>query len=216
MKTLFAALCSFLAFIPLTISQMDILACYHKLPIGKEIPIKPIPKNPKNYQIEGMIGDPLPALVDLKNGYAGWIDNGTGGGSVAVEIAKFKKADGSQMVVYKRSTYDGVLNTLNLQVFSLQKEHLVPINDVLPNLTINDFLATPDKTIKPEMHPKILMGAHFEVKLPRTGTSIIGTISAQEAENSAIAAPFGKKLRYKQIELLFDKVTGKFKIGKKS
>ncbi|MEN9613339.1 MAG: hypothetical protein RLZZ628_4153 [Bacteroidota bacterium] len=216
MKTIFAVICSFLAFIPWTISQMDILACYHKLPIGKEIPIKPISKNAQKYQIEGMTGDPLPAVVDLKNGYAGWLDNGTGGGSVEVEIAKFKKADGTQMVVYKRSTYDGVFNTLDLQAFSVQKENLIPIKEVFPVITINDFLATPDKTIKPENHQKILMGVHFQLKLPRTGTSIIGTVNAQEAENSAIAAPFGKKLLYKKIELLFDKVTGKFKIGKKS
>jgi archaellin len=215
MKTMMLTLLSFFAAIPLTISQMDILQCYHKLPIGKTNPIKQNKKNPKIYEAITDLGDTMQVSVDLKNGLIEWEDSGTGGGVTYLQVAKFKKEDGSQIVIYKQNGSDGMMNDMQWQSFLVQKDKLVEVKNVLPTLSINDFLEKPLKELSATASEQFFKFKDLKILLPKVGTTIVIKINDITLQEQYEAFKYVKKVKYKELRLAFDKKTGTFKITKK-
>jgi hypothetical protein len=216
MKSFFVLCVSFAMSIPLAISQMNIVDYFNKLPLPNKSEIGTIKKDPKKkdaYWYLSPLEDTLNLTVDLKNGFLEIIDNGTGGGITTIQLAKFKTTDGKQFVVYRRDSREGdngMQSELDYSVYWIQNEKLVLAQGILPTLSVQDFLATPEKALSPEQNKKMLMQLHCYLDLPRNGTTIIWRIqpSAQD--------PYLKKIKYKKIQLVFDKKTGKFSFGAKS
>ncbi len=214
MKSIFVLCVSFVMSIPLAISQMSIVDYFNKLPNKNEHgTIAKYPKKKNDYYYLSPLGDTLALTVDLKNGFLEIVDNGTGGGISTIQLAKFKTADGKQFVVYRsdsREGDNGVQSDFDYSVYWIQNEKLVLAKGILPNLSVQDFLETPEKSLSAEQNKKILMQLRCYLDLPRNGTSITWRI--QPAEND----PYLKKIKYKKIQLIFDKKTGKFSFGTKS
>jgi archaellin len=215
MKTMMLTLLSFFCAIPLAISQMDILQCYHKLPIGKTNPIKQNKKNPKVYETITDLGDTMQVSVDLKNGFIEWEDAGTGGGVTYLQVAKFKKEDGSQIVIYKQNGSDGMMNDMKWQSFLVQKDQLVEVKKVLPTLSINDFLEKPVKEVTATASEQFFKFKDLKILLPKVGTTIVIKINDITLHEQYDAFKYVKKVKYKELHLAFDKKTGTFKITKK-
>ncbi|MEN9613588.1 MAG: hypothetical protein RLZZ628_4402 [Bacteroidota bacterium] len=216
MKSVLILCLSFAMNIPLAISQMNIVDYFNKLPLPNKSDLGSIGKFPKKkdaYYYLSPLGDTLNLTVDLKNGFLETLDNGTGGGISTIQLAKFKTADGKQFVVYRkdgREGDNGMQWELDYSVYWIQNEKLVLAQGILPPLSVQDFLATPEKSLSSEENKKILMKLHCYLELPRNGTTIIWRIQPTEGD------PYLKKIKYKKIQLVFDKKTGKFSFGAKS
>jgi hypothetical protein len=214
MKSIFVLCVSFVISIPLAISQMNIVDCYNKLPNKKEL--GSIQKNPKkkgDYFYLSPLGDTLAVTVDLKNGFIEIVDNGTGGGTETVQLVKFKTADGKQLVVYRmdsREGDNGMQSNFDYTAYWVQNEKLVLAKGILPVLSVQDFLETPEKVLSLEKNKQILMKLHCYLELPRNGTTIIWRIQPSDGD------PYLKKIKYKKNQLVFDKKTGKFSFATKS
>ena len=200
--------------IPLAISQMNIVDCFNKLPNKKDLgSIQKYPKKKGDYFYLSPLEDTLGVTVDLKNGFIEIVDNGTGGGITTVQLVKFKTADGKQFVVYRydsREGDNGMQSEFDYKVYWIQNEKLVLAKGILPTLSVQDFLETPEKALSPEQNKKILMQLHCYLDLPRNGTVLTWRI--QPSDND----PYLKKIKYKKIQLIFDKKTNKFSFGTKS
>lgn len=214
MKSIFVLCISFVMSIPLAISQINIVDCYNKLPNKNERGIiAKYPKKKNDYYYLSPLGDTLALTIDLKNGFLEIVDNGTGGGISTIQLAKFKTADGKQFVVYRsdsREGDNGMQSDFDYSVFWIQNDKLVLAKGILPVLSVQDFLGTPEKPLSAEQNKKILMQLHCYLELPRNGTSITWRIQPSEGD------PYLKKIKYKKIQLIFDKKTGKFSFGAKS
>jgi hypothetical protein len=208
----------FFSFIPLVISQLDILQCYDELPIGTD---NPIHKKGKHYETIGSVEQKIPVKVDTQNGFLEWFDTGTGGGTIHVQIAKFKKEDGGGVVVYKKSFSDGAATELYLQTFVIQKDTLIEVTNLLPTIYTGTFIEPNRVGVPKEVEELALRQLNFNVQLPQKGMVITGRLMPESlrsfCKTSKMAGcPYLKNLRYTKITLVFNRKTGKFSIGTKS
>jgi hypothetical protein len=218
MSKLISTISLFFAFIPLVISQLDVLQCYNELPIGTD---NPIHKKGNQYETLGSIDQKIPVKVDLKNGFLEWFDTGTGGGTIHVQLAKFKKEDGNGVVVYKKSFSDGAATELYLQTFLIQKDTLIEATHLLPTIYTGIFVEPNRVGVSKEVEDAALRQLNFNVQLPQKGTVITGKLMPESLRSFCKTqkfegCPFLKNLRYTKITLVFDRKTGKFLIGSKS
>ncbi|MEO0040750.1 MAG: hypothetical protein RL329_198 [Bacteroidota bacterium] len=208
----------FFAFISLGMSQLDILQCYNELPIGTDNPIK---RKGFHYETTGSVDQKITVKVDTKNGFLEWFDTGTGGGTIHVQLAKFKKEDGGGVVVYKKSFSDGGATELYLQTFNIQKDTLIEVTHLLPMIYIGTFVEPNRVKASKDTEELALRQLNFDVQLPQKGMLITGKLMPESlrsfCKTQAFAGcPYLKNLRYTKIALVFDRKTGKFSIGSKS
>ncbi len=122
----------------------------------------------KEWYTVSELGDTLPVLVDAANGYLQLVDDGTGGGTIEVELALFRLASGQPMVAVSQKYYDGV--GMQQELFCLRPEdgqQLDWTEHSLPVLTAYDFLQPgyePEADIAEAALPVV-------VALPRKGTT---------------------------------------------
>ena len=208
----------FFSFIQLGISQLDILQCYNELPIGTDNPIR---KKGNHYETIGSVQQKIPVKVDVKNGFLEWFDTGTGGGTIHVQIAKFKKEDGGGVVVYKKSFSDGAATELYLQTFLIEKDTLMEVTHLFPMIYTGTFVEPNRVGVPKEVEELALRQLNFNVQLPQKGTLIVGKLMPESLRSfcktqKMAGCPFLKNLRYTKITLVFDRKTGKFSIGSRS
>ncbi len=108
-------------------------------------------RNEKGKWIQTWVDDPGfdgqgPAVVDVPNGYASFIDSGTGAGTIAHEFAVYYPDTGEAVLAYyyanDQSTYESVL-----KFYQLRQGKLEQIASLLPKLSCREFAADATKKL---------------------------------------------------------------------
>lgn len=170
-----------------------------------------VEQNGKYYTISTCCLGEFGVEVDKQNGYL-LIDEvaGTGGGRQGVTAAIFQKGDGNKLVGV--TTFAGVV--IPYEEFSYETKFLQYLNDqwydvtkeVIPALTHKDFLNPISNIDKDEFS--------IEYTLPKVGTTIKVRLHITGDNESPEKIKISNSLRFNTIELNWDKVMGRFVVGK--
>jgi hypothetical protein len=113
--------------------------------------------------------EPLPALVDIKNGFIEIVDPGTGGGEWTYRIVLFRMADGNPVIGVTHTFFDGA--GLQHTYFFLRPEDSKRLDwtrETIKAVSAFDFL--PADNAEEEHIVQALLPVSLE--LPRQGTSV--------------------------------------------
>ncbi len=141
-------------------------------------------------------------LVDIKNGFIKFEDEGTGAGIFVTEIALFKTSDKRSILAVNTYFADDILqNSSNPPKFyEFQNGNFKLLKDIFPVTSPNQFF------IKPYNLKKELLGTYFE--LPHYGTVIKFCLDMNYAEKQEES--YLRNIKQKEFLYKFDKKQGKF------
>ncbi|NOZ36073.1 MAG: hypothetical protein GXO80_12345 [Chlorobi bacterium] len=141
-------------------------------------------------------------LVDIKNGYIKFEDEGTGAGIFVTEIALFKTSNKRNILAVNTYFADDILQNSSKppKFYEYKNGNFKLLKDIFPVTTPNQFF------IKPYNLKKELLGTYFE--LPHYGTTIKFCLDM----NYAAKQEEKYRQNIKQTEFLykFDKKQGNF------
>ncbi len=201
--------------------KMTVLDYFEKLP--KDVRFA--------YEIENIEGDwvsqsnadyEIKPVVDIINGYIEIYDEGTGGGTVKLQVVLYRKKDGSALIaVSKTEAEGGVFINSVVKFFEYKNKKWIDVTyKVIPELSYSDFLKKGfDMPDFPEDYYEM---SAISYNLPQHGTTIEVSLNAgglySICSGDFDALPADKKLvcdfinnLIKQpIKLTWDKTNRKF------
>ncbi|MCH2045861.1 MAG: hypothetical protein MK212_17215 [Saprospiraceae bacterium] len=160
--------------------------------------------------------------VDYKNGYIEIQDDGTGGGTVTVQVVLFRTVDGRELVGISESMFDGMFVDSDFEFWKSSSSGWKNVtSEVMPSYNYVDFtyaeLGDMDNNYEAQMA--------YSIKLPQHGTTVELRLiehPLKVKEQSCKDEPASDcglneimlNQRYKYVELTWDKANTRFKRGK--
>lgn len=141
-------------------------------------------------------------LVDIKNGYIKFEDEGTGAGIFVTEIALFKTSDKRNILALNTYFADDILQNSSKppKFYEYKNENFKLLKDIFPATSPNQFF------IKPYNLKKELLGTYFE--LPHYGTIIKFCLDMNYAEKQE--ETYRQNIKQTEFLYKFDKNHGNF------
>lgn len=217
-KTL-SLLAGFLAFSTATSqAQRSVVTAYRELQkIDESIALYPLTQKGEDWKTMSVAEYELNAKVDTKNGYIEIQDEGTGGGTLTTQVVLYRKADGNELVVFNRRTFDGVSTDTEIAMYESDGKNWTALDPkmILPLVQISDFLSKPTDNRRAD--------AYLDVYyvFPQYGTTAKMLLETSQLDYSCgegdADAPCEllDQIKYHSIELKWDKTQKQFSVGNK-
>ena len=163
---------------------------------------------------------PLPATVDLPNGYLAF---GEGGSEPRGAAALFVTADQRALL----ADYLDSGASAELRFYEYREGKAPPVAQALIPRLDGAALLVPGQDARPLAEHDVFDVLPFKYELPRVGTTIVATLATEfvrmnigmsrrpDAAKDQLY-PFVEKSLYDRVELKFDAKKGAFTVGKKS
>ncbi len=111
-------------------------------------------------------------VVDIKNGYIEFNDEGTGGGNVNTKIVLFRKKDESPLIGITKGGYNGIYFENSTTFYELKNDSWVKTDNVFPEVKIERFLNKKYLNLYFKRDNVITPNLTTLTKLPQQGTTI--------------------------------------------
>ena len=170
-------------------------------------------------------------IVDIKNGYIEFNDEGTGGGNVNTQIVLFRKKDGSPLIGITMGGYNGIYFENSTAFYELKNDAWIKTNNVFPELKIKRLLNKKYQNLYFKRDGIVTPNLTNLTELPQTGTTINLHLNFNkydfliEANHNPITQKFFTKLEQDKLweiidnisiesfQLEFNKTEGKFVVA---
>jgi len=112
----------------------------------------------------------IEATVDLKNGYIEIEDEGTGGGTITLQVVLFRMADGNPMLAINETFFDGLGMSSNYHFLHPEDQQQYDWTEhTLPVMTPFDFLSEDAASLDPALLEEAMP---VNLKQPQHGTTL--------------------------------------------
>ncbi len=111
-------------------------------------------------------------VVDIKNGYIEFNDEGTGGGNVNTKIVLFRKKDDSPLIGITMGGYNGIYFESSTAFYELKNDEWIKTNNVFPELKIKRFLNKKYQDLYFKRDDIVTPNLTTLTELPQLGTTI--------------------------------------------
>ncbi len=171
-------------------------------------------KNGNYISVDPTTEEELPVILDSKNGYIQIKSDGTGGGTFTLTVVLYRKANRDAVIGVTQNVFDGTVIDHQTQFFSYQNTGYQEItNQILPKLTHATYLKS---KMDLEKYRDILEFSKICIELPRYGTTAKSKIAQEHIDNQCLngnqmACQLKGKF-YGNVDLAWDKATGKFRL----
>ena len=200
------------------VGDKSVLDFYNMLPVSKEYKIT---KKGSKFVTKSNADYEMGVTVDMKNGFIEVNDEGTGGGSITIQVVLFLDDNKGAYIGYsKTAIMDGDINP-NASQFEFYT-----FNDASLNKNTENIIEVMDKNqfvkngFKPSSNSEVVwdrMGVIY--KLPQHGTTVIAELPNKIACGfKGEKAPYPEicnAIKFTKVSYNWDMKTGTFKIGKK-
>lgn len=162
----------------------------------------------------------MPITVDFKNGYIEFKDDGTGGGSINIQVVLFRTLDKKELVGVITERFDGYIFTSTYHFWKSTDSGWKDVTkEVLPTaFNYADFIKNKSKNISPDFYKNI----KYRISLPQHGTTakLYWYFSEQKDcsdnnDNQSYCDSL-KKMKensYTYLKLTWDKTNTRFNLG---
>jgi hypothetical protein len=166
------------------------------------------------------------AVVDIENGYLEFEDPGTGGGGTIISAALFLNKDKEPMLAEHqatRSTASCPDNEYVLKTYLLRGSTMIVVDDVLPAIPLELFLAKGFVPKKGDMFKLPGSYLRIEYRLPQKGTTLEAFLytsllacslenfsEGMTAREREAAREFLRNVRKEPVRLKWNKASGRF------
>lgn len=139
---LFAAFCFLLPLEPVQSQEgRSVLEYYRLLPANETYPL--FQKEGK-WMTRSIVGYDFEVTLEVQDGFVQFWDEGTGGGSVLIEVALFRTSSGDDLIAYHEGGFDGSRHNSKLRFFTFEGDEPKEVTSkVFPSLeTVRKSLLT--------------------------------------------------------------------------
>ena len=112
------------------------------------------------------------ALVDIKNGFIEFNDEGTGGGNVLIRVVLFRKADRSPLIGITKGGFNGFYFESSTAFYKKCNKTWVEANDVFPAIYFERFLNKHYREFYFDKDKIIAPNLSWLTELPQFGTTV--------------------------------------------
>lgn len=163
----------------------------------------------------------IPVTVDYKNGYIEIEDEGTGGGTITVQVVLFRTVDGRELVGISESMFDGMSINGDFEFWKSSSSGWKNVtNEVMPSYNYVDFtyaeLGDTDDNYETEMDYSIKLPQHgttVELRLLEHPLKVKEQLCKDEPASDCGLNEIMLNQRYQYMELTWDKANTRFKRG---
>lgn len=200
------------------VGDKSVLDFYNMLPVSKEYKIT---KKGSKYVTMSNADYEMGATVDMKNGFIEINDDGTGGGSVNVQVVLFLDNDKGAYIGYSRFSFDGIATASDAFDFYTYNDASLNKNTgkIIETMNKSAFLKSAYTPSGDEKEAWNQMDVIY--KLPRNGTTVFADLTVEPACGFGSMAgnvphpDLCDAISFARVSYNWDMKTGTFKVGKK-
>ncbi|WP_245532609.1 hypothetical protein [Bernardetia litoralis] len=177
-------------------------------------------KTDKSWNTNSSADYEMPITVDFKNGYIEFTDDGTGGGSIGIQVVLFRTIDKKELVGVITERFDGYFFESTYHFWKSTDSGWKDVTDEVLPTTFNyaDFIKNKSENVNPDFYKNV----KYRILLPQHGTTAKlhwyfkeqkDCSDNNDNQSYCDSLKKMKKNSYNYLELIWDKANTRFNVG---